>query len=62
MTPPRLYKPHIFKSVVRPGLWACVTAQKWPHRKLRPVLGAPVFYGAVPAQAYARWQAYYSKL
>ena len=50
-------KPHIFKSVLYTGLWACVTAQKWPYRqrKLGPVPRAHVVYGTTPHLAYKRW-------
>lgn len=63
MTPPRIYKPHLFQSVVYPELWACVSRRlsTKPGRAIEPVPHAPVLYGANPRHAYERWLEY-SKL
>lgn len=63
MTPPCLYKPHLFKSVVHPGLWACVAKRpsRNPRRAIEPVPDAPIVYGANKYHAYERWLVY-SKL
>ncbi len=57
MTQPRLYKPHLFPSFVRPGLWACTARRPatTPGRAIEPVPHAAVLYGTTPAKAYKRW-------
>lgn len=55
-------KPHIFKSRVYRGLWACCAKRLSDGpRRYEPVPWAPVVYGANPHHAYERWSEY-SKL
>ena len=57
MTPPRIYKAHLFKSVDHPSLWACVSRHisTKPGRAIEPVPYAPVSYGSTPHLAFKRW-------
>ena len=53
-------KPHLFRSVVHPGMWACMLgrpASSGP-RKWEPVPNAVVIYGITPRDAYLRWKKY----
>ena len=52
--------PHLFKSVVYGGLWACCAKQPAsdPRRRYEPVPQALVVYGANPRHAYERWLEY----
>ena len=53
-------KPYLFRSVVHPGMWACMlarTATSAP-RKWEPVPHARIIYGDTPRAAYIRWKEY----
>ena len=51
-------KPHLFRSVVHPGMWACMLARSAirGQRNLEPVPNAVVIYGITPRDAYLRWK------
>lgn len=53
-------KPHLFRSVVHPGMWACTLARPAISgpRKLEPVPNAVVIYGITPRDAHFRWKEY----
>ena len=53
-------KPYLFRSVVHPGMWACVLARRAISgpRKWGPVPNAVVIYGVTPRGAYIRWKEY----
>ena len=56
-------KPHIFKSRVHPGQWACVAARPTRPgcaRKLAPVTDEPFIYGDTPTEAYKEWMRYFA--
>jgi len=54
-------KPHLFRSVVHPGMWACMLARPTisGHRKLEPVPNVVVIYGITPRDAHFRWKKYH---
>ena len=54
-------KPYLFRSVVHPGMWACMLARPAisGYRKWEPVPNAAVIYGDTPRAAYTRWKEYY---
>ena len=56
-------KPYLFRSVVHPGMWACMLGRpaSTGPRKWEPVPDALIVYGANPRHAYERWLEY-SKL
>lgn len=49
-------KPHIFKSVIYDGTWACCSKKStpWGHRVCVP--DGAVYYGRTPAEAYNNWK------
>lgn len=54
-------KPYLFRSVVHPGMWACILgrpASSGP-RKWEPVPNAAVIYGITPRDAHFRWKKYH---
>ena len=54
-------KPYLFRSVVHPGMWACMLARPASSvpRKWEPVPNAVVIYGVTPRAAYFRWKKYH---
>lgn len=56
-------KPYLFRSVVHPGMWACMLARPDLRggRKWEPVPNAVVIYGVTPRAAYVRWKKYHTR-
>lgn len=54
-------KPHIFKSVIYPGVWACCAKVRTDHagRIYAPAPRALIVYATTPRNAYKRWKEYY---
>ena len=54
--------PHLFKSCLFPGKWACCakTLNDTGIRAYNPLPKAEITYGRTPAEAYKEWMIYFA--